>query len=42
MESQFESILTKRKISLDVINMQDYGVMDGEKVLNKALALIKG
>ncbi|MGX7393391.1 PTS sugar transporter subunit IIB [Carnobacterium mobile] len=41
MKSQFEKKLADKNIPLEVINMQDYGMMNGENVLNQALALIK-
>lgn len=41
MKSQFEKKLADKDIPLEVINMQDYGMMNGENVLNQALALIK-
>ena len=37
MEGQFES---KLSIPVEVINMQDYGMMNGEKVLREAVKLI--
>ena len=40
MKSQFEQKLAPKGIPLDVINMQDYGMMNGEKVLDQALSLI--
>jgi len=42
MKDHFEPILTKKGIPFDVINMQYYGMMNGEKVLEQALSLIKG
>ncbi|MEG0289643.1 MAG: PTS sugar transporter subunit IIB [Carnobacterium sp.] len=41
MKSQFEKKLAGKDIPLEVINMQDYGMMNGENVLNQALTLIK-
>lgn len=41
MKDEFEKKLTSKNIPLAVINMSDYGMMNGEKVLNQALALIK-
>ena len=38
LEGQFKETLT---IPVEVINMQDYGMMNGEKVLREALSLIK-
>lgn len=42
MKSQFEQKLEPKGIPLDVINMSDYGMMNGEKVLEQALNLIDG
>ncbi len=41
MKGQFEKKLEPKGIPLDVINMADYGMMNGEKVLDQALSLIK-
>ncbi|GAA0086450.1 PTS sugar transporter subunit IIB [Clostridium sp. MB05] len=41
MKDEFEKKLASKNIPLAVINMSDYGMMNGEKVLNQALALIK-
>lgn len=41
MKSQFEQKLAPAGIPLDVINMADYGLMNGEKVLDQALSLMK-
>lgn len=40
MKSQFEQKLTPKGIPLDVINMADYGMMNGEKVLQQAETLM--
>lgn len=40
MKDQFESKLSDKNIPVDVINMSDYGMMNGENVLNQALSLI--
>ncbi|MCA9765948.1 MAG: PTS sugar transporter subunit IIB [Carnobacterium sp.] len=40
MKAQFEKKLDGKGIPLEVINMQDYGMMNGEKVLDQALRLI--
>ncbi|MGX7350817.1 PTS system, lactose/cellobiose family IIB component [Enterococcus canis] len=40
MKSQFEQKLAPMGIPLDVINMADYGMMNGEKVLDQAIQLI--
>jgi PTS system cellobiose-specific IIB component len=39
MKSQFENKVADKGIAVDVINMQDYGMMNGEKVLNTAIEL---
>ena len=39
MKSQFEKKLEPKGIPLDVINMTDYGMMNGENVLAQALKL---
>ena len=41
MKGQFEKKLADKNIPLEIINMQDYGKMNGENVLNQALGLIK-
>jgi PTS system cellobiose-specific IIB component len=41
MKAQFEQKLAPKGIPLDIINMADYGMMNGEKVLAQAEALIK-
>jgi PTS system cellobiose-specific IIB component len=41
MKAQFEQKLTPKGIPLDVINMSDYGMMNGEKVLAQAESLMK-
>ncbi|MDT2813686.1 PTS sugar transporter subunit IIB [Vagococcus carniphilus] len=40
MKSQFEQKLADKNIPLEVINMADYGMMNGENVLNQALQLM--
>ena len=40
-KAQFEQKLAPKGIPLDVINMQDYGMMNGEKVLAQAENLMK-
>lgn len=40
MQSQIESKLDGKNIPVAPINMQDYGMMNGEKVLDQALQLI--
>ncbi|MFJ7728761.1 PTS sugar transporter subunit IIB [Neobacillus sp. NPDC097160] len=40
MKAQFEKKLQGKNIPVDSINMQDYGLMNGEKVLEAALKLI--
>ena len=41
MKAQFEPKLAEKGIPLEVINMQDYGMMNGEKVLDQAMNLMK-
>lgn len=40
MKAQFEKKVTPLGIALGVIQMTDYGMMNGEKVLNQALKLM--
>lgn len=40
MQNQFAEKLAPKGIPLDVINMADYGMMNGEKVLDQAEKLI--
>ncbi|MFL2100892.1 PTS sugar transporter subunit IIB [Desemzia sp. FAM 23989] len=40
MKSQFEKKVADKNIPVDIINMQDYGMMNGEKLLDHALTLI--
>lgn len=40
MKNQFEEKVEGKDIPVEVINMQDYGMVNGEKVLEAALALI--
>ncbi|MDL5042025.1 PTS sugar transporter subunit IIB [Heyndrickxia coagulans] len=40
MKKQFEPKLAEKGIPIDSINMQHYGMMNGEKVLEQALTLI--
>ena len=40
MKKQFEPKLASKNIPIDAINMQYYGMMNGEKVLEQALTLI--
>lgn len=40
MEKEFASKLADSPSNLAVINMQDYGKMKGEKVLNEVLAML--
>lgn len=42
MKKQFEPKLAEKNIPIDSINMQHYGMMDGEKVLDHATKLIEG
>lgn len=41
MEKQFKDKLTPKNIPCTIINMSDYGMMNGEKVLATALELLK-
>lgn len=41
MKTQFEKKVAPMGIALDVIQMTDYGMMNGEKVLDQALKLIE-
>lgn len=41
MKQQFEDKLASKNIPVDVIDMADYGMMNGEKVLDSALKLIE-
>ncbi len=41
MKAQFEKKLQGTNIPVDSINMQDYGLMNGEKVLEAAIKLIE-
>lgn len=41
MKSKFEKLVADSHIPVAVIDMKDYGKMDGEKVLGTALELIK-
>lgn len=40
MKTQFEKKVEDKGIPVDVINMQDYGMVNGEKVLQAALDLL--
>ncbi|OTO71646.1 MULTISPECIES: PTS sugar transporter subunit IIB [unclassified Enterococcus] len=40
MQKQFEEKLTPLGIPVEVINMTDYGMMNGEKVLDQAVSMI--
>ncbi|PRY82745.1 PTS sugar transporter subunit IIB [Alkalibacterium olivapovliticus] len=40
MKGKFEAKAAEHDIAIDVINMQDYGMMNGENVLESAMALI--
>lgn len=42
MQKQFEEKLAPLGIPVDVIDMTDYGMMNGEKVLGQAVAMING
>lgn len=41
MKSQFEDKLASKGIPVEVINMSDYGMMNGQNVLNQAINLIE-
>ncbi len=41
MKSQFERKVEGKNIPVGIINMQDYGMVNGEKVLQTALDLIE-
>ncbi|MDN6290340.1 MAG: PTS sugar transporter subunit IIB [Tetragenococcus koreensis] len=40
MKNDYEKKLAPKGIPIDVINMSDYGMMNGENVLQQALSLI--
>lgn len=40
MKAKFEEKAAENSIAIDVINMQDYGMMNGENVLDSALELM--
>ncbi|UZH07779.1 PTS sugar transporter subunit IIB [Heyndrickxia coagulans] len=40
MKEKFEKSLSNKQMAIDSINMQYYGVMNGEKVLEQAMNLI--
>nr|WP_091498135.1 PTS sugar transporter subunit IIB [Amphibacillus marinus] len=42
LQTQFEKKLKDKNIPIDCINMKDFGLMNGEKVLDQALVLING
>ena len=42
MQKQLATKLVEKNIPIDAINMQFYGMMNGEKVLEQALKLIEG
>ena len=41
MKADFEKRLAPKGIPLEIINMADYGMMNGEKVLQQAFDLIE-
>lgn len=41
MKKQLEAELSVKNIPIEAINVQDYGMMNGDKVLEQALSLIK-
>ncbi|MGT2934639.1 PTS sugar transporter subunit IIB [Streptococcus castoreus] len=42
LENKYKDNYLKKGIKIAVINMQDYGMMDGKKVLKDAMLMIKG
>ncbi len=40
MKSKFEEKVEQYKFALDIIPMVDYGMMNGEKVLDQAINLL--
>lgn len=40
MKNEFEAKILNKNIPIDVIDMQNYGMMNGDAVLNKALEII--
>lgn len=40
MKNQFEKKVADKGIEVSVIDMRDYGLVDGEKVLNTAMSMI--
>lgn len=42
MKAQFEGKVAGKNIPIDVIDMKDYGMMNGPAVLDNALTLIEG
>lgn len=42
MKNQFEQKVAGKNLPVEVIDMKDYGTMNGEKVLGYALDLIEG
>ncbi|MDQ0297919.1 PTS system cellobiose-specific IIB component [Salibacterium salarium] len=42
LKSKYEKEYESQGVPVEVINSVDYGMMDGEKVLNHALELIEG
>ncbi len=41
VEPEFKKVIADRPIKLQVINMMDYGMMNGEKVFQAAMDLLK-
>lgn len=41
MKEDFRQQLADQKIPVDVINMNDYGMVNGENILHRALSLLK-
>ena len=42
LEDNFKELLSGTNIPLETINMQDYGLVEGEKILIRAIELIEG
>lgn len=40
MKTKFEEKAAKQNIAIDIIDMKDYGMMNGENVLDRALELM--
>ncbi|HLQ40314.1 MAG TPA: PTS sugar transporter subunit IIB [Tetragenococcus sp.] len=40
LKSDFEKCLAESKVPVDIVNMKDYGMVDGESILRGALNLL--